>query len=331
MSRFEEIREDLRSKITMPAGRQEDQKNLRSKIDLSSDLSSEARRAKEEDQDGAFLYLPELTDFQKKEIEFHDKIYQDEEELHQLNTVRNKFYHDYFKKWIYKLPKDSVILEVGGGSGFDLIPLLKKGYSVIESDLSAESVKSVKRLVEKAYSQYKNQVIYLAADGQNLPLSDNSVGAVFMAATFHHFEDQQKAFKEFQRVTKKGGLIILAMEPSRFIMWFTKLFRSSRNLRIHKDYSEADESHKGYSKKDLESLIINHQSSILKLKRVWLILGFLHYGLEAIYRLLKLKKRLKVPRFIECLLLFVDEILLKIPIINNLNWHWILIIKKIKI
>lgn len=277
-------------------------------------------------QNGIFYYLTEVTDFQKKEIEFHDKIHQDEEEVHQLNSLRNKFYHNYFKKWIYQLPKDSVILEIGGGSGFDLLPLLKKGYSVIESDISVKSVKSIKSKVEVKYPQYKNQVIYLVADGQNLPLSDASVVATFMVAAFHHFENQQKALSEIRHVTQKEGLIILAMEPSKFMMWFTKLFQKLKKLRIHQGHSKADETHQGYSKSELEK-VIGHRSSVIKLKRVWLLLGFLHYGLEAIYRLFKLKKRIKIPRFVEWILLVIDEIVLRVPIINQLNWHWIVVVK----
>jgi len=304
MSKFEEIIEDFQPKADPPL----------------------AEKLKIENYDGIYKFLPEISDFLKTEIEFHDQIYQDEEEVHQLNALRNKFYHDYFKKWIYKLSKDSVILEVGGGSGYDLLPLLEKSYSVIESDISIESIKFIKSKIDNKYPQYKNQIIYLVSDGQNLPLDSNSIEATFMVASFHHFQDQQKAMAEIKRVTKKGGLIILAMEPSRFMMWFTKLFQKSKILRIHQGYSEADETHAGYAKSEFIK-ILSFKPAVLKIKRVWLICGFLHYGLEAIYRIFKLKKRIKIPKFIEAILIVIDEILLKIPIVNLLNFHWIIIIK----
>lgn len=275
-------------------------------------------------QDGIFLYLPEISDFEKKEIKFHNLIHNAEEEIHQLNALRNQYYHNYFKKWLLKLPADSVILEIGAGSGYDLSPLLKKSYPVIASDISLESIKAIKQKIDQNYPQFKNQIIYLVADGQNLPLADNSAAATFMVAAFHHFENQQKALQEILRVTKKGGLIIMAMEPSRFMMRFTKLFSNYKNLTIHHGHSEADETHQGYYKKDFQRLINNRQ--IVKIKRVWLLFGFLHYGLEAIYRLFKLKKRIKIPRLVELALLILDEILLKIPLINQLNWHWVVIL-----
>jgi ubiquinone/menaquinone biosynthesis C-methylase UbiE len=275
-------------------------------------------RLKTQGRDGIFYYLPNITDFQRNEKKFHDQIHQDEIEVHQLNTVRNSYYHDYFKKLLYKLPQESIILEIGSGSGYDLKPLIDKGYSVIASDISEESIKSIKKI-------FNDKILYLVADGQNSPLPNNSVAATFMVAAFHHFENQTKALAEIKRVTKKDGLIILAMEPSRFMMWFTKMFKGVEDLRIYKNHSEADETHQGFSKNDLRIAIRDSRLAIYK--RVWLTLGFLHYGLEAIYRIFKLKKRFKIPRFIEWVLLIFDEILLKIPIINLLNWHWIVIIK----
>lgn len=304
MSEFEEIREGLQTKIN--------------------------------NHEGIFVYLPNVSDWQKKEIIFHNAIHQAEGEIHQLQTVRNQYYHDYFKKWLYQLNPGEVILEVGAGAGHDLIPLLNRGYNLVESDISFSSIRSVKQKINNQYPRFKNQLIYLVADGQNLPLANSLVDAVFMVATFHHFDNPQKALVELVRVSKPGGLIILAMEPSRLMMSFTKIFRNFKSLRIYQGHSKADETHRGYTKQNFQSLgfardkflISNFQ--VLKIKRVWLLLGFLHYGLEGLFRLLKLKKRLVAPRWFEWLLLIIDEILLKIPIINQLNWHWIIIAKNLK-
>lgn len=277
---------------------------------------------------GVFLFLPKtLTEFQKQEIEFHDAIHQDEAEVHQLNALRNVYYHNYFKKFLCRLPAGSIILEVGSGSGYDLWPVLEQGYHVIASDISPASVEFIKKQVDARFGELSNNIIYLVADGQNLPLPDNSVDAIFLAACLHHFENQQSALTESARVLKPGGQVICAMEPSRFMMWLTKLFSSAKSLRIHDGHSEADETHPGYSRADFEKLT-GSGLSIVKLKRVWLLQGFVHYGLEAMFRIFKLKKRLKLPRWLEWPLLIADEVLLKIPIINLLNWHWIVVIKK---
>lgn len=281
-----------------------------------------------EDKSGLFFYLPKVSEFQQREIEFHDAIHQDEEEVHQLNTLRNVFYHDYFKRFLFCLPAGAVILEVGSGSGYDLWPVLEHGYKLIVSDISPASVEFIKKQVDAQFSELADKIIYLVADGQNLPLPDSSVDAVFMVACLHHFENKRSALTEIARVLKPGGQIICAMEPSRFMMWLTKLLSSAKSLRIHDGHSEADETHPGYSKNDWKKIISDNPLSMVRLKRVWLLQGFLHYGLEALFRIFKLKKRLVLPRWLEWPLLIADEILLKIPIINLLNWHWIVVIKK---
>lgn len=282
-----------------------------------------------DNQEGIFVYLPNVSEFQKKEIVFHDAIHQAEAEVHQLQTVRNQYYHNYFKKRLYQLSPEQVILEIGAGAGYDLIPLLNKGYKVVASDISFASIKSVKQKIDSHYPQFKNQLVYLVADAEHLPLLDNAVATTFMVATFHHLENPKTALAEISRVTQNQGLIILAMEPSRFMMRFTKLFKNSSHLRIHSGHSEADETHPGYSKKDLRFLLSNFE--ITEIIRVWLLLGFLHYGLEAIFRLFKLKKRIVAPRWLEYFFLIIDEILLKIPIIKQLNWHWVVVIKNSKL
>ena len=278
-------------------------------------------RGKAEEKDGIFFYLPRLSEFTRQEIEFHGRIHADEEEIHQLKTIRNRYYHSYFRKYLLKLPADSIILEIGSGSGFDCLPLIKAGRQVIASDISFDSIRGVK---EKG--GLKGNIAYLVADGENLPLADNSIDAVFLVASLHHFPSSEMILKEIRRVVKKGGLVTFAMEPSRFMMRATRLFASNKSLRIYQGHSEADETHPGYNQADWKRIISDFK--VIELKRVWLTLGFLHYFLEGIYRLFRLKKRIKAPEAIEWILLVLDEILLKIPLINGINWHWIAVLTK---
>jgi len=284
--------------------------------ELKSELMSKC-----EVKDNIFFYLPEITEFQRKEMEFHNLDRSNEVEVHQLNSLRNQYYHNMFLKYFNGLKTESIILEIGVGIGNDLIPLLKRGFKVIASDISEKTLIDLKKYIETNYSEYSDNIIYLVSDGQNLPLKDNSIEAILIVATLHHFEDQKKLVQELKRVLNSGYLV-LGMEPSRFMMSFTKLFKNSNKLRIHGERSEADETHPGYLKSDFKNL-----GKVVCIKRVWLLLGFLHYFLEAIYRLFKLKKRIKIPLVIEYVFLVLDEILLSIPIVNLINFHWLVVIK----
>jgi len=278
--------------------------------------------------DGMFFYLPNIKEFHRKEIDFHDTIHAEEEEAHQLNSVRNKYYHEYYKKWIYRLPVDALILEIRVGSGVDAIPIIARGYHFIASDISTETIRSFKNIVESRLPGVIKNVIFLVADGQRLPINNEIVEATYMVASLHHFKNQGDLLSEMLRITKPGGLMIFAMEPSRFMMSFVKLFARIKRLRIYQGHSEADETHSGYSTDDINKLCQKSGVKVLEVKRVWIIQGLLHYGLEGIFRLVRLKRRIRLPKIIELMFLRVDEVLLKIPLVNRINWHWIVVLQK---
>lgn len=288
------------------------------------EIKSLLRQKTQEIEKNFFVYLPNLNDWQKQEIAFHDKIFLSEEEAHQLKSYRNRHYHGWFIKKLRALPQGSIILEIGTGIGNDLLPLLGRGLRLIASDISLESLKYARQRVNEFSDE---EITYVQADGRYLPFENNSLDAVFMVASLHHFENEQEALAEFYRVLKPGGLLIFGMEPAGFMMKFTKLFSGFASLRVHQGKSIADEHHHGYGKSDFIKLAGNN-FQIQKIKKVWLLQGFVHYGLEGCFRLFKLNRRLKLPLILEWLLLVTDEILLKIPILNILNWHWIAILTK---
>jgi len=281
-----------------------------------------------ESVDDVFVYLPQLNDWQKQEIAFHNTICSTEEEMHQLNAWRNFYYHRYFRDYLLALDHSKVILEIGAGTGFDALQLLQDGAQLVISDISQESVKAIKNKADKIVGENKGQAVFLVADGANLPLKNDSVDAVYLVATLHHFEEPRSLLQEIKRVLKPDSLLVFAMEPSRLMMTLTKLGVGFKKLRNNAGSSVADDNHPGYTDVDFYDLAKKYNFEIVKLKRVWLILGLWHYGAEFLYRALKLKKRLSLPLMCEKVLLLIDELLLKIPLLQKLNWHFIVVLKK---
>ena len=111
------------------------------------------------------------------------------------------------------------------------------------------------------------------------------------------------------------------------MMFFTKMFSGFKKLRIYQGKSVADENHSGYLSKDFDKLL-KPDFFIIKKKRVWLLQGVAHYFLEACYRLFNLNNRIVLPQWLEFFLLFLDEVLLLVPMINWFSWHWIAVAKK---
>lgn len=102
--------------------------------------------------------------------------------------------------------KGEIILEVGAGSGFfsNVISGLigDKGILFV-SDPSHEQLEEVKELGKKNI-----KIIQQGAD--NLLLSEDSMDAIWSFGAMHHVFEKEKSFRNFKRVLKKGGRIVIA-------------------------------------------------------------------------------------------------------------------------
>jgi SAM-dependent methyltransferase len=167
-----------------------------------------------------------------------------------------------------------------------------------------------------------DNIVFCALDAQRIPFADNQFDCVFMVAAFHHLPDMNQALSEVARITKSGGCVAFGIEPNRW--WLTLLKRSRWLLRAilpRKTHSAADEEAVGLTKADFEELANRHNLRILRLEPVWFLSGYLHYGLELLHRVLRLKKRLQLPAVVERLVVAADKILLAVPGISRFSWH----------
>jgi len=122
----------------------------------------------------------------------------------------------YVQNFLYTLPKDVRILDVGCGEGVLVEEYRKRGYDISGVDLNYES----------EYVSLGNVL--------NLQYPDDSFDVILMLDIFEHLrlEDQSKALSEIKRVLRpKGNLLIsipnLAHLYCRFRLFFQgRLFRT---------------------------------------------------------------------------------------------------------
>ena len=106
-------------------------------------------------------------------------------------------------------------LEIGSGTGYFSLNLVQLG--VIER-LTATDISPgmLKRLSTTADTLGVSDVTTVATEAETLPFEDESFDLVFGHAVLHHIPDLDRAFAEFRRVLRPGGMIAFAGEPSRY-------------------------------------------------------------------------------------------------------------------
>jgi ubiquinone/menaquinone biosynthesis C-methylase UbiE len=106
-------------------------------------------------------------------------------------------------------------LEIGSGTGYFSLNLVQLG--VIER-LTATDISPgmLERLAGTAEALGLEDVNTVVTEAEMLPFEDESFDLVLGHAVLHHIPDLEKAFAEFRRVLRPGGMIAFAGEPSRY-------------------------------------------------------------------------------------------------------------------
>jgi SAM-dependent methyltransferase len=97
-------------------------------------------------------------------------------------------------------PRDGVALDFGCGSGPYLPYLKQSSLEVVGVDISPEALK------QAGSKSYK--AVQLIEQGK-APMADHSAAIVFSTEVLEHIEDAKAAVREFHRLLKDGGLLIL--------------------------------------------------------------------------------------------------------------------------
>lgn len=272
---------------------------------------------------------PDAESLARADGAFHDGLAADYADRVQWHTIRNQKAHQLIHDAALSFGSGTWA-EIGAGLSLDGEQLAKKGIPLIAVDPSANMLRQASaRLVGQKIPWKAVQ-----AQGAALPFEDNALGGVMWVASLHHLPDTLEALKESARVVKPGGGVIVGMEPASW--WHEPVERLMDRLRpklakggrFQEHGSPADEMGEGFNRKELEDLGRDAGLEVVQLIPVWFSLGYLHLGLEGLYRVAKLRQRLQIPRFLESGLWAMDSALSKMPGINRLFWHWVAVYKK---
>lgn len=108
------------------------------------------------------------------------------------------------------------VLEVGCGTGTDLLQFARGGARVTGIDLTPRSIEIVRRRFEV----YQVSGEFIVGDAENLGFPDESFDLVYSFGVLHHTPDTERALSEAHRVLKPGGrAIVMLYNRSSLYYW----------------------------------------------------------------------------------------------------------------
>ena len=114
-----------------------------------------------------------------------------------------------FDKWAGKR-----ILEVGCGTGTDLLQFAEAGAHTVGVDLSPKSA----FIAKSRLRTYNCQGEILIADAENIPFKTDEFDLTYSWGVLHHTPNPEQAIREIYRVTKSGGEICVMLYHRRSLV-----------------------------------------------------------------------------------------------------------------
>jgi len=166
-----------------------------------------------------------------------------------------------FKETIYDLVKNkNTILDAGTGTGRFAQYFAGKGKDVIAMDTSESMLAKTRERIQKDRTGRKIKPIY--GDIEEIPLGNKTVDAITCIHVLVHFENIEKAIREFARVLKPGGVLVFELANSRAAKSYNIL---RRLITSEKYFSFPDHYHK-YA--DIREIMRKNGFVISKVKKI---------------------------------------------------------------
>jgi ubiquinone/menaquinone biosynthesis C-methylase UbiE len=154
------------------------------------------------------------------------------------NSLEQWLFFDRIQKAVLNMVEKEytpeVVLDVGCGTG-RLLRKVKERWPMarlIGVDGAAGMIAKARQLMPYA--------TFYVSNAESLPLPDDSVDLALSTASFHHWQDKEKALREIKRVLRLDGRFYLGdIWPPFGLSRFTSHFRSNNPVRIRETFADA--------------------------------------------------------------------------------------------
>ena len=225
----------------------------------------------------------------------------------------SSLFYDYWDDLFVKnlnAEANSIILDLGCGTGFLLKRLHEEGYNyLVGLDITLEMLREAKSLLG-------NTVDLVLADAEKLPFRDRSLDAILCCGTLHHIPQFRKTVSEISRSLKENGILILSETNESLVLKPLRFF-----LKSSGKFSEA---HRAFPLVKLKTVLVENSFSISKQS----YFGYLAFALLGFPDILSITRY--IPTKIARLLILLDKFLSKTPLLSRFSWH-IFIVARLRV
>jgi len=164
---------------------------------------------------------------------------------------------------------DSLVLEVGAGSGRDSAELARAGAAVVVLDYVLSSLETAGRVAESVGSE----VLLVCGDANAMPFKSGCFDVVFHQGLMEHFRDPRPLLEENRRVLKKGGHLLVDVPQKYHVYTVVK-----HVLMVLGKWFAGWETE--YTVGGLEKLIAGSGFRIVRSYGDWMVPGFFYRSLR---------------------------------------------------
>ena len=218
----------------------------------------------------------------------------------------SKLFQVYWNQEILKkllLPRGALVLDLGCGTGILLKNINLYGYKAFGLDISHAML-----------SRATGISPVVVGDGGHLPFCDASFDAVVTRGSIHHIPNILAVLKEIRRILKRGGQSVIS-EPSNDSI----IVRMARSILYRKN-RHFDVEDEGFRSQQIYSLMKAAGFEVLGLYRF----GFFSYTFAGFPDILPFMKFVPFNSALTRILIVVDRVLARTPIIGTLSLHLII-------
>lgn len=145
--------------------------------------------------------------------------------IHQKTHSASLVHSRYAEEKEKLFPRNSLIVDLGGGAGFDAIYFLKQGHSVVLFDISDVALSLASQKAKELNLEEKLVTRQIDFGMHDLPVKESSVDVVYARISLHYFESSHtiRIFKDIYKILKQGGNAYLTFKSPKDVAEMQRL------------------------------------------------------------------------------------------------------------